>query len=398
MDNRLLHIRAVLVGICLLITNLLNFLIPRQLGILINSLSHTSDENPWVQAAIYIGLYSLTASRVVHILRNWLWLPIKYYSYDAMRTAAYSHTMSLSADFYDSKDSSDIITAINSADNASGILEDICFSLIPKLLDIVVSIIYLSVTFGPYEGLVTIAVSITFLYTCKRMAASLAVIRRKQVSSYYNEYYVRQAGIQGWSTATYFNQIPYEERRHSTAVKSSVSAYRQADFTWMLSDDLPQLILLAGLLAGTFLVVRRVEYGDATPGDLVMFLTYWGQLTDPLSYLTRLGKTMSRRLIGLERLLGIMETKPTVINKAGAALNFIGGQVKFNNVNFSYDGQTQVLRGMSFSVKPGTTVAFVGASGSGKSTILKLLFQLYRVSAGTITIGGQDISYIDLKR
>lgn len=217
--------------------------------------------------------------------------------------------------------------------------------------------------------------------------------------SFFEEHYVRQAGIQGWATVSAFNQIPYEEERYQSAVQSMVSSMKGLYSGYLLGHAFQYLILLAGLLGGAFLAVYQVQKGLRTGGDFVMLLTYWGQLTYPLRFFANLGKSISQDLVYAERLLDVMMTKPTIVDKPGAQpLNLKGGKVDFDDVNFSYDKKKDILKGVKLSVPSGKTVAFVGATGAGKSTILRLLDRFYDVTGGSIQIDGQDIRDVQLSR
>lgn len=384
-------------GLCLLAMNAINVLIPRQLGIIIDSLSHTNSRNPWTEVLIFAGLKLVASEAGLSLLRQWLWIPVEFYSFDAMSTAAYSHVLNLSSDFHDTKSSSDIMMAIQSGQSISNILESICFRALPMLIDMTVAFIYLSVTFGPYEGFITIATAAVFLYIATHMIARLKTARRGEVSAWFKEHYVRQAGIQGWSTVTCFNQVEHEEARYSEAVKDRVTKSQKVFFGYVVAYAFQFLVLLSGLLAGAFLAVYQVTHKQATPGQFIMLLTYWAQLVAPLTFFAGLGKSISRDLIHAEQLLEIMQTKPTIRNKEGAPpLHFTAGRVQFDQVSFSYDKKKEILKGIDFEATPGMTVAFVGATGAGKSTILKLLDRFYDVTKGSIKIDGQDIRDVDL--
>ncbi len=159
------------------------------------------------------------------------------------------------------------------------------------------------------------------------------------------------------------------------------------------------LILLAGLLAGAFLAVYQVTKGQATSGDFAMLLTYWTQLSNPLQFFAGLGRNLSSDLVHAERLLEVMLTEPTVTDKPNAkALRLKGGRIEFRNVSFSYDRKKDILKSVRLSVPSGTTAAFVGATGAGKSTILKLIDRFYDVTGGSIQIDGQDVRDVTLSR
>ncbi|KAI1453475.1 hypothetical protein F4805DRAFT_470067 [Annulohypoxylon moriforme] len=391
-NNRRLQLYAALVGLCLLAGNVLNFLIPRQYGAVMDSLSGVSGSNPWIQVAIFAGLRLLASEAGINLLRQMLWLPIEYYSEEALTAAAYSHIMNLSSEFHDSKSSSDLIVAISNGTSISNMLDSICFQALPMLIDLIIAFTYLSTKFGPYEGFITIATGAAFIQSATHIIGSFQEKRKMLVRTYFEEHYIRQAGIQGWQTVSAFNQVPYEERRYGIAVKSHVSAAKTLYSSYFVGHAFQYLILLAGLLAGAFLAVYQITHGQATAGDFVMLLTYWGQLTSPLRFFSQLGKNISQDLVHAERLLDVMTTKPTVVEKPDARpLKLKGGKVDFRNVSFSYDKKKDILKCVNVSVPSGTTVAFVGATGAGKSTILKLLDRFYDVTGGSIQIDNQDI-------
>ncbi|KAJ2982442.1 hypothetical protein NUW58_g6440 [Xylaria curta] len=395
--NRRLQIHVVLVGLCLLAGNGLNFLIPRQYGAVLDSLGGASKESPWVQVMIFAGLRILSSEAGLPLIRHLLWMPVEYYSQEALSVAAYSHVMNLSSEFHDSQSSSDIQVAISNGYHITNLLESICFQAIPMVIDLVVAFTYLSVKFGPYEGFITMATGLSFIQSAAQLISKFKEKRKKVVSTYFEEHYTRQAGIQGWYTVSAFNQIPYEERRYSTAVKSQVLAYKSIYTGYLIGQAFQYLILTAGLLAGAFLAVYQITQEKATPGDFVMLLTYWSQLTSPLQFFSTMGRNISQSLVQVERLLEVMLTKPTVVDKPGARdLKLKGGKVEFRNVSFSYDKKKDILKGVKLSAPSGTTVAFVGATGAGKSTIFKVLDRFYDVTGGSILIDGQDIRDVTL--
>ncbi|KAI0477962.1 hypothetical protein F4859DRAFT_43473 [Xylaria cf. heliscus] len=395
--NRRLQIHVVLVGVCLLAGNGLNFLIPRQYGAVLDSLGGISKESPWVQVMIFAVLRVLSSEAGLPLIRYLLWMPVEYYSHEALSVAAYSHVMNLSSEFHDSQSSSDIQVAISNGYHITSLLESICFQAIPMVIDLAVAFTYLSVKFGPYEGFITIATGLAFIQSAAQLISKFKEKRKKVVSTYFEEHYTRQAGIQGWYTVSAFNQVPYEEGRYSKAVKSQVSAYKSIYMGYLVGQAFQYLILTAGLLAGAFLAVYQITQKRATPGDFVMLLTYWSQLTSPLQFFSTMGRNISQSLVQVERLLEVMLTKPTVVDKPGARpLRLKGGKVEFRNVSFSYDKKKDILKGVKLSAPPGTTVAFVGATGAGKSTIFKVLDRFYDVTGGSILIDGQDIRDVTL--
>ncbi|KAK7414803.1 hypothetical protein QQX98_006405 [Neonectria punicea] len=392
-----LQLRAAAVCLCLFASNALHLLIPRQTGIIMDSLSGDNASSPWLAVIIFASLRLAASESGIELVRQWLWVPVKYYSHDALTRAAYSHMMHLSADFHDSKSSSDMMMAIYGGSAVSNVIENVLLYAVPMLIDMGVAVVYLSITFGPYEGLITVATGIFFLLIASKLVANSKAASRNRVNALYEEHYVRQSGLLGWQTVSAFNQIGYEDNRHANAVTNRWLREQQYVLGWYISIGFQTLILTSGLLASAFLAVYRIRTGHATSGQFAMLLMYWAQLTSPLQFFAKLGKNISDDFIDAERLLDIMRTKPSVENQKGARpLKFVAGEVDFDNVSFSYDKQKGIIKNVSFHVPAGQTVAFVGATGAGKSTLIKLLDRFYDVAEGSIRIDGQDIRDVDL--
>ncbi|KAF4964703.1 hypothetical protein FSARC_7410 [Fusarium sarcochroum] len=392
-----LQLRAAAVCLCLFGSNALHLLIPRQTGIIMDSLNGSSQSNPWIAVIVFAALRLAASESGIELVRQWLWVPVKYYSHDALTRAAYSHMMHLSADFHDSKSSSDMMMAIYGGSAVSNVIENVLLYAVPMLIDMGVAIVYLSITFGPYEGLITVATGIFFLLIASKLVANSKAASRNRVNALYEEHYVRQSGFLGWQTVSAFNQIGYEDNRHANAVTNRWLREQQYVLGWYISIGFQTLVLTSGLLASAFLAVYRIKAGHATPGQFAMLLMYWAQLTSPLQFFAKLGKNVSDDFIDAERLLDIMRTQPSVENQKGARpLKFVAGEVEFDNVSFSYDKKKGIIKDVSFHVPAGQTVAFVGATGAGKSTLIKLLDRFYDVGDGCIRIDGQDIRNVDL--
>jgi hypothetical protein len=179
--NRRLQLYTALVGVCLLTGNALNVLIPRQMGILLDSFSGASTANPWVQVLIFAALRLAASEAGIHLIRQLLWMPVDLYAEESLSVAAYNHVMNLSADFHDSKSSSDLLVAISQGKALSRLLESVCFEALPMLIDLVVAFVYLSVTFGPYEGFITIATGVAFVQAATYLITRLDAQRKKMV-------------------------------------------------------------------------------------------------------------------------------------------------------------------------------------------------------------------------
>ena len=135
-----------------------------------------------------------------------------------------------------------------------------------------------------------------------------------------------------------------------------------------------------------------VLHGQQTIGDFVLINALLLQLAVPLNFIGMVYREIKQGLIDVEAMFNLLEVPPEIRDRPGARpLAVDGGRVRFENVAFHYDANRPILKGISFDVPAGRTVALVGPSGAGKSTISRLLFRFYDVTGGRITIDGQDI-------
>jgi ABC-type transport system involved in Fe-S cluster assembly fused permease/ATPase subunit len=195
-----------------------------------------------------------------------------------------------------------------------------------------------------------------------------------------------------YETVKYFSA----EQREATRYDRSMERYERASVKTYTSLALlntgQAIIFTAGLTATMLMCAVGVRSGKNTVGDFVMVNAMMIQLYQPLNFMGMVYREIKQAVIDIEKMFGVLSRNPEVKDIPGATpLIVTAGNVRFDDVQFSYDPERQILKGLSFEVPAGKTVAIVGPSGAGKSTISRLLFRLYDVSGGRIQIDGQDI-------
>ena len=207
---------------------------------------------------------------------------------------------------------------------------------------------------------------------------------------------VLQENLTGVRVVRAFGQAQKEIERFDEANKDQrdkyiASVHLEAGY-WGLSDALSSLQIVITLALCIFEAIA----GRITVGDMVVFTSYVSMLVGPIRQLGRILSDGGRSMVALERIDEILREKEEQ-DKPEAISPDLSGDIAFEQVSFRYDGGQDVLKDLNFKVKSGETVAILGATGSGKSTIALLLQRMYRPQAGRITIGGHDLNDLNRK-
>ena len=198
-----------------------------------------------------------------------------------------------------------------------------------------------------------------------------------------------------YETVKYFGAEDREAKRYDKAMaryeKLSVSSY----VSLAVLNSGQGVIFTIGLTVVMVMCISGIRDGSNTIGDFVLINAMMIQLYQPLNFMGMLYREVKQAVIDIETMFSLLNEHPEIKDKPGAPpLKVSAGVVRFEDVHFSYDPARQILKGVSFEVPAGQTIAIVGPSGAGKSTISRLLFRFYEPQKGRITIDGQDISDI----
>ena len=194
-----------------------------------------------------------------------------------------------------------------------------------------------------------------------------------------------------------FNNTLYEGERYEQSLSGFQHASLKAQESLSLLNFGQAAIFSIGLTSIMYLTTAQILDGTATVGDLVLVNGLLFQLSVPLNFIGSVYREVRQSLVDMEAMFKLTDTKPAISDKE-TALTYspskMGTHMEFSDLKFAYPSskERQILNGLSFSVQEGQTVALVGSSGCGKSTILRLLYRFYEPEGGSITIGGHNIN------
>ena len=195
-----------------------------------------------------------------------------------------------------------------------------------------------------------------------------------------------------FETVKYFGAEEREARRYDGAMALYAQAALKTAYSLAFLNFGQAFLITGGLVVVMVMAAIGVERGALTVGDFVMVNAYMIQITMPLNFLGTVYREIRQSLVDMGEMFNLLEQPTEVADKPGApALKVQGGTVRLEDVRFGYDAERGILKGVSLEVPAGQTVAIVGSSGSGKSTIGRLLFRFYDVQGGKLEIDGQDV-------
>ena len=201
-----------------------------------------------------------------------------------------------------------------------------------------------------------------------------------------------QERLAGMSLIQVFNR---EEAEFSKFDKINIELKKALLRTvFIFSLFFPVVELISSLFIGFILF-----YGGfikSTPGVIIAFIQFINMLIRPLRQIADRFNNIQRGIVGAERVLGVMDEDQAMPNNGTIAKDHFDGKIEFEKVHFAYDDKQEVLKGIDFKVNPGETVAIVGATGAGKSTIISLITRLYDINSGKIMLDGVDIRDYEL--
>jgi ATP-binding cassette subfamily B protein len=272
------------------------------------------------------------------------------------------------------------------------LLRFMLFSIGPLILELLLVGIILTVLFDVWYLFivaVTIGIYIWFTFAVTEWRVKL----RRQMNDQDTD--ANQKAIDSllnYETVKYFGAESREAARYDSAMaKYEEAAIKTASSLAFLNFGQSFLITI-GLIGVMVLAAIGVQNGTLTVGDFVMVNAYMIQISIPLNFLGTVYREIRQSLTDMAEMFNLLEQPAEVIDAPDAKpLKVTGGRIEFDDVQFGYNADREILKGVSITAEPGEMVAIVGSTGSGKSTIGRLLFRFYDVNGGAVRIDGQDL-------
>ncbi len=272
------------------------------------------------------------------------------------------------------------------------LLRFLLFNIGPLILELLMIGVVLTVLFD-WTYLAVVAVTIALYVWFTFSVTEWRVRQRREMNAADTDANQKAVdSLLNYETVKYFGAEAREAHRYDNAMASYEDAAIKTSLSLAFLNFGQSVIITGGLVAVMIMAAIGVQNGTLTVGDFVMVNAYMVQITVPLNFLGTVYREIRQALVDMGEMFGLLEQPAEISDKEGAPdLEVTGGKVTLEDVHFGYDTDRKILKGVSLEALPGETVAIVGSTGSGKSTIGRLLFRFYDVGSGALKVDGQDV-------
>nr|WP_170538729.1 ABC transporter ATP-binding protein/permease [Ruegeria arenilitoris] len=326
-------------------------------------------------------------------LRDALFAPVGQRALRALALETFQHIHQLSMRYHVTRRTGGLSRIIErGVKGVEFLLRFLLFSIGPLILELLLVAVVLMWLFDVWYLVVvavTIALYIWFTFTVTEWRVKL----RREMNDQDTEANQRAIdSLLNFETVKYFNAERREAERYDVSMKAYAQAALKTAYSLAFLNFGQSFLITCGLIGVMVLAATGVQNGQLTVGDFVMVNAYMIQITVPLNFLGTVYREIRQALVDMGQMFQLLEQPAEVVDKSDAKpLQITEGRVELDDVHFGYDPEREILRGVSLMVPGGQTVAIVGATGSGKSTIGRLLFRFYDVTKGVLRIDGQDV-------
>ena len=391
--------RVVIAMLALIAAKMVSIVTPFIYKLAVDTLTGTDGADPvWIMSVGAVGLvvaYGLARLGAVAFgeLRDAVFVRVGQRALRALALETFTHIHRLSLRYHITRKTGGLSRIIErGVKGVDFLLRFMLFSIGPLILELSLVSIIFALYFGwEYAAVVVVTITLYVTFTFKVTEWRVRVRREmNEMDTDANQKAVDS--LLNYETVKYFNAEAREALRYDAAMKGYESAAVKTGQSLAFLNAGQSLLITSGLVIVMILAARGVQAGSLTVGDFVMVNAYMIQITMPLNFLGTVYREIRQALVDMGQMFGLLGQPAEVVDQPDAPeLQVKGGEIVFDDVQFAYEPSRQILKGVSFTVKPGQRLALVGHSGSGKSTIGRLLFRFYDVTSGAIRIDGQDL-------
>jgi ATP-binding cassette, subfamily B, heavy metal transporter len=391
-----LKLRVVVSMACLVLAIVATAISPLFLGWITDRLARKSPAA--IPLAITMGLIgAYVLSRILMQafaqIRDGIFAKVLYHALREVGVATFAHVHTLSLRFHLERKTGGLSRIIERGTKGiDTLLSFATFSIFPTLLQVLLftaeMIWKLNVPIA-LTALVMVAAYVWFTFAITRWRVKY---RREMNDSDTDANTKAVDSLLNYETVKYFNNELHETRRFDKSMAKYANASIQAQTSLSLLNTGQATIVALGMGIVMVLTTIGIRQGAFTVGAFVMGNAILMQLYVPLNLLGTVYREITQALVDMESMFRLLHQPQEVKDLPGAPdLVVSGGEIRFDNVVFAYDPERVVLKGISFTVPAGRTVAVVGPTGAGKSTLSRILYRFYDIAGGSVSIDGQDI-------
>jgi ABC-type transport system involved in Fe-S cluster assembly fused permease/ATPase subunit len=390
-----LRLRVVVSILFLLLATAATSVSPLFYGWAVDVLAKTPAEIVLGAALSWIAAY--TVSRILMQafgqLRDGIFAKVQYHAMREVGVTTFAHIHTLSLRFHLERKTGGLSRVIERGTKAiDTMLSFTLFSIFPTILLLGFYAIILLQKLDWQIALTTVVMVGAYVWFTFAITRWRIQFRRDMNQSDQDANTKAVDSLLNYETVKYFNNEIHETRRFDKSMAKYSRASIQAQISLSVLNTGQAVIMAIGLGIVMALAAQGIANGRFTVGTLVAANAILIQLYQPLNLLGTVYREITQALVDMDAMFRLLNQPQEVKDKPDARpLVISGGEIKFDNVVFSYDPERIVLKGVSFTVPAGKTVAVVGPSGAGKSTLSRILYRFYDIRSGAVTIDGQDI-------
>ena len=392
-----LKTRVLLALLSLILAKAANVMVPLVLGDAVDQLGNLDNETHlWLGIPLAVilayGIFRLS-SLALNELRDALFARVAQHAVRALALRVFEHLHSLSIRFHLSRKTGALNRFIDRGTNSVRfLLSFVAFNVVPTVIELLLIGGILWALFGFAYTAITIVTIALYVWLTFVITAWRTRIRR-EMNDAENDIGSRTVdSLLNFETVRYFNNESHEVARLDEALADYEKAAVRTRESLSLLNVTQAGVVTLGVTLMLVLAAFDIRNGDMTVGDFVVVNTYLLQVAIPLNILGTVYREIRQSMVDMENLFALVDEKTDVADASDAKpLRHEGGVIEFQDVSFSYETNRTILKNINLAVDAGTTTAIVGPTGSGKSTISRLLLRFYDPQAGRILIDGQDL-------